>query len=43
MMDLRQRDNDVRRFVRDLEEWLIKTWPPSTCAANGAKAASAFG
>ena len=25
MMDLRQRDNDVRRFVRDLEEWLIKT------------------
>ena len=25
MMDLRQRDNDVRRFVRDLEEWLIRT------------------
>jgi lipoyl(octanoyl) transferase len=25
MMDLRRRDNDVRRFVRDLEEWLIKT------------------
>ncbi|MBP6010660.1 MAG: lipoyl(octanoyl) transferase LipB [Alphaproteobacteria bacterium] len=25
MMDVRQRDNDVRRFVRDLEEWLIKT------------------
>ena len=25
MMDLRKRDNDVRRFVRDLEEWLIKT------------------
>jgi lipoyl(octanoyl) transferase len=25
MMDLRQRGNDVRRFVRDLEEWLIRT------------------
>ncbi len=25
MMDLRQRNNDVRRFVRDLEEWLIRT------------------
>jgi lipoyl(octanoyl) transferase len=25
MMDLRQRDNDVRRFVHDLEEWLIRT------------------
>ena len=25
MMDLRRRDNDVRRFVRDLEEWLIRT------------------
>src|SRR6185312_10473904 len=25
MMDLRQRSNDVRRFVHDLEEWLIRT------------------
>ena len=25
MLDLRRRDNDVRRFVRDLEEWLILT------------------
>jgi lipoyl(octanoyl) transferase len=25
MTDLRRRDNDVRRFVRDLEEWLIQT------------------
>lgn len=25
MIDLRRRGNDVRRFVRDLEEWLIKT------------------
>ncbi|MBI1210064.1 MAG: lipoyl(octanoyl) transferase LipB [Alphaproteobacteria bacterium] len=25
MMDLRQRNNDVRRFVHDLEEWLIRT------------------
>jgi lipoyl(octanoyl) transferase len=25
MIDLRKRDNDVRRFVRDLEEWLIQT------------------
>lgn len=25
MMDLRRRNNDVRRFVRDLEEWLIRT------------------
>ena len=25
MMDLRQRGNDVRRFVFDLEEWLIRT------------------
>ncbi len=25
MIDLRKRGNDVRRFVRDLEEWLIKT------------------
>ncbi len=25
MMDLRRRDNDVRRFVRDLEQWLIRT------------------
>jgi len=25
MMDLRQRGNDVRRFVHDLEEWLIRT------------------
>ena len=25
MMDLRQRGNDVRHFVRDLEEWLIRT------------------
>ena len=25
MMDLRTRDNDVRRFVHDLEEWLIRT------------------
>jgi lipoyl(octanoyl) transferase len=25
MMDLRRRGNDVRRFVRDLEEWLIQT------------------
>ncbi len=25
MMDLRQRANDVRRFVFDLEEWLIRT------------------
>jgi len=24
MMDLRRRGNDVRRFVRDLEEWLIR-------------------
>ena len=25
MLDLRRRGNDVRRFVRDLEEWLIRT------------------
>jgi lipoyl(octanoyl) transferase len=25
MLDLRQRKMDVRRFVRDLEEWLIRT------------------
>jgi lipoyl(octanoyl) transferase len=25
MLDLRRRGNDVRRFVRDLEEWLIQT------------------
>ncbi|MEQ1753808.1 MAG: lipoyl(octanoyl) transferase LipB [Micropepsaceae bacterium] len=25
MMDLRNRNNDVRRFVRDLEEWLIRS------------------
>lgn len=25
MLDLRRRDNDVRRFVFDLEEWLIRT------------------
>ena len=25
MMDLRRRGNDVRRFVHDLEEWLIRT------------------
>ncbi|HTH97823.1 MAG TPA: lipoyl(octanoyl) transferase LipB [Stellaceae bacterium] len=25
MLDLKQRDNDVRRYVRDLEEWLIRT------------------
>lgn len=25
MMDLRRRNNDVRRFVHDLEEWLIRT------------------
>lgn len=25
MLDLRQRSNDVRRFVHDLEEWLIGT------------------
>ncbi len=25
MMDIRQRGNDVRRFVFDLEEWLIRT------------------
>jgi lipoyl(octanoyl) transferase len=25
MLDLRQRANDVRRFVHDLEEWLIQT------------------
>lgn len=25
MMDLRRRGNDVRRFVRELEEWLIRT------------------
>jgi lipoyl(octanoyl) transferase len=25
MIDLRKRANDVRRFVRDLEEWLIQT------------------
>jgi lipoyl(octanoyl) transferase len=25
MMDLRRRGNDVRRFVLDLEEWLIRT------------------
>ena len=25
MLDLRQRSNDVRRFVHDLEEWLIRT------------------
>lgn len=25
MVDLRRRNNDVRRFVRDLEEWLILT------------------
>ena len=25
MLDLRQRANDVRRFVHDLEEWLIRT------------------
>jgi len=25
MLDLRKRDNDVRRFVHDLEEWLIRT------------------
>jgi len=25
MMDLRKRGNDVRRFVRDLEDWLIRT------------------
>lgn len=25
MLDLRKRNNDVRRFVRDLEEWLIRT------------------
>jgi lipoyl(octanoyl) transferase len=25
MVDLRRRDNDVRRFVRDLEQWLIGT------------------
>lgn len=25
MLDLRHRGNDVRRYVRDLEEWLIRT------------------
>lgn len=25
MLDLRRRSNDVRRFVRDLEEWLIRS------------------
>ena len=25
MLDLRRRNNDVRRFVHDLEEWLIRT------------------
>jgi lipoyl(octanoyl) transferase len=25
MLDLKRRKNDVRRFVRDLEEWLIRT------------------
>jgi lipoyl(octanoyl) transferase len=25
MLDLRQRGGDVRRFVRELEEWLIRT------------------
>jgi len=25
MIDLRRRGNDVRRFVRDLEDWLIRT------------------
>jgi lipoyl(octanoyl) transferase len=25
MLDLRRRNNDVRRFVFDLEEWLIRT------------------
>lgn len=25
MMDIRRRNNDVRRFVHDLEEWLIRT------------------
>jgi lipoyl(octanoyl) transferase len=24
MLDLRKRNNDVRRFVRDLEEWVIR-------------------
>jgi len=25
MLDLRRRNNDVRRYVRDLEEWMIRT------------------
>ena len=25
MLDIRRRNNDVRRFVQDLEEWLIRT------------------
>ncbi len=25
MLDLKQRNNDIRRYVRDLEEWLIRT------------------
>ncbi len=43
MLDLRRRGPDLRRFVATLEEWIIRTLAASTCAANGAKTASASG
>ena len=43
MLDLKRRGPDVRRFVATLEEWIIRTLAPSTCAASGARTASASG
>jgi hypothetical protein len=43
MLDLNRRAADVRAYVAALEEWIIRTLAPSTCAASGATTASASG
>ena len=43
MLDLKRRRPDVRAYVAGLEEWIIRTLAPSTCAASGARIASASG
>ena len=44
MLDLKRRREDVRAFVAALEAWLIDDAAgPSTCAASGARTASACG
>ena len=43
MLDLQKRNPDLKKYVFDLEDWVIRACSNSTCWGNAAKAASVSG